>query len=137
MVGQPTLDVSLVSRLAFHPETNRVHVSFASKFCHFFINQEMYPILDDVACLTLKHFLRHDYATKEPRYESFLENLKRLRSSSSELEAANLTNAELDRFLWLFGLWKRARNGDNKINSEAKRVFLDPPPAIIRRLDPN
>jgi hypothetical protein len=72
---------------------------------------------------------------KKPRYESFLKNLKRLRSSSSELEAAELTNVEFDRFLWLFGLWKRAEKGDTKINAEAKRVFLDhPPQAIIRRL---
>jgi len=53
------------------------------------------------------------------------------------LNTANVNNAELDRFLWLFGLWKRAQKNPSKINSEARRVFANPPEAIMRRIVPD
>jgi hypothetical protein len=134
MNTNPARDMSLVYRLAVHPVTKKRHVSFASKLCHFFVDKEQYPIFDGIACETLRHFLRKDYVSGENRYESFVENLRRLRCRSSDLMSAKIGNAELDHFLWLFGLWKRAQNGYSKINSEAKRVFANPPKGIIRRL---
>jgi hypothetical protein len=47
-----------------------------------------------------------------------------------------LDNVALDRFLWLFGLWKRFQDDPSKINTEARRVFADPPADIMRRLAP-
>ena len=145
MSERPVHDVSLVARLATYPESKSWHVSFASKLCHFFIDAGKYPIFDEVACDTLKLFLDNQYSKSEPRYEHFLDNLDRLRAKFCALK--NLDNIEVDRFLWLFGLWKRfddhSRNasveadefkkkGVAKINAEARRVFTDGPAAIAR-----
>src|SRR5262249_34900353 len=142
---KPVHDVSLVARLATYPKSKNRHVSFASKLCHFFINGHKYPIFDEVACETLRGFLDDQYSKGEPRYEHFLDNLDRLKAKFSALK--NSDNIEIDRFLWLFGLWKRfddhSRNASAatdeskekrgaKINAEARRVFTDRPEVISR-----
>ena len=47
------VDVDLVERIAKLPtklgDKQRLSVSFASKFCHFFVNAERFPIYDDAA----------------------------------------------------------------------------------------
>jgi hypothetical protein len=53
----------------------RQHVSFASKLCHFFVNDERYPIYDDAACKALRYHLGDGYCGDSAgRYTAFQEN---------------------------------------------------------------
>lgn len=120
----------LVERLAALPKTTgqkkpRLHMSFASKFAHFFIDPERFPILDNYAAKTLVFHLGERNLVKRPGhvYWAFVENLLRLRN------AAGLTcsTRELDHYLWVAGEYRAWRqNPDAKINVEMRSLFQAP-----------
>jgi hypothetical protein len=110
----------------------RQHVSFASKLCHFFVNEEHYPIYDNAARDALRYHLGNDYCgdRSEP-YKAFQENLRRLRAASSIVTA---TGREMDRYLWIVGMymrydeWRRAgAKGRPIVNTELFQVFEQRP----------
>lgn len=130
------LEQDLVEVLSIHPTTKAKHISFSSKLCHFFVDPKKYCIFDGAACETLEHSLGPKYVSnKHNPYSAFRKNLELIRNSSPGLNVSDIDGVALDRFLWLFGLWQRLRNGA-KINAEAKRIFGSPPEDIMRRFIP-
>lgn len=120
-------DIALVERIADLQATDtqkhpRKHRSFASKFAHSFIAADRFPIYDEYAVRTVNLHLgnaRH----KEPQhpYRAFVRNLHLLR------ERANLscTLVELDRYLWLAGLYHEwQHNQAAPINVEVATLFV-------------
>ena len=105
--------------------SGRKHRSFASKFAHFFIDMERFPIYDSFAVKMVayhlgKHGQAHD--TKYP-YKAFIENINRLKKHAH----LSCTSKELDRYLWLAGLYRTwLRNRDSQINAEVKELFKSP-----------
>ena len=101
---------ALVERIAALPpldgQGSRQYVSFASKFCHFFLNQEACPIFDRYAVATIRLHLgrKRGVATKR-RYLSFVNDSRTL------LKLANVTATavELDRYLWVRGAYEQWR----------------------------
>ena len=98
----------LVEKIAALPskdgDINREFTSFAAKFCHFFIDKETYPIFDEAARVTLKYHLGKRYENDRPRpYAGFCRNIKSLR----EYASLRCGNAELDRYLWITGMYIR------------------------------
>jgi hypothetical protein len=116
--------ISLVNRLACTP--NKKRVSFASKYCHFFIDSRIH-IKDTAACLCLKALLplnqRRDI---DSDYGSYVSALSALQLPE------RISPTELDSFLWLGGLWLQWKNG-KPVNKEAERVF-DQNPSELRTL---
>jgi len=120
----------LVEQLAALPKTAgqkkpRLYFSFASKFAHFFIDPERFPILDNYAAKTLVFHLGEKNMAKRPGhpYLAFVENLLRLRT------AADLTcsTRELDHYLWVAGEYRAWRGKpDVQINMEMRRLFEAP-----------
>jgi hypothetical protein len=117
----------VVERLADLPaaegqKRQRRHYSFASKFAHFFLDEERFPIMDSYAIATLKrHLGRGHYSLNgASTYDAFVRNfhvLKRLCGFTGR-------NRELDRYLWLAGeyaAWKKKRGA--KINAELAALF--------------
>jgi hypothetical protein len=99
--GSLPADVDLVEQLASPPRLNRRFYSFASKFAHFFIDAEQFPIYDSyvvrmVTCHLGKASCPND---KDHLYRSFVTNFMRLKESID----FPATNYELDRYLWLAG----------------------------------
>lgn len=85
--------------------TPRRHVSFASKLCHFFICAERYPIYDEAACKALRYHLDAAYCHDDRSpYSAFCRNLEALRTASHTISA---TARQLDRYLWIVGLYMR------------------------------
>lgn len=133
---------NLVERLAILPsqdsrQQTRRFVSFASKFAHFFIDSERFPICDSYAAAMLKFHLRGTTCTQAgtPCYPEFVANFLTLRNT------ANLacTTRELDRYLWLAGLYRHYLRGNEKINVEVRDLFgsaLKKVRADLRRLLP-
>ena len=113
----------------------RRHVSFASKLCHFFLNDEddeRYPIYDKAACDALRHHLGDAYCDDHQRpYSAFRENLEKLRAASSNIKP---TGREMDRYLWIVGMymryakWQRAgTKGSPIVNTELLKAFKQRP----------
>jgi hypothetical protein len=125
-----TAGPELVEQLADLPATEvqkrkRRHYSFASKFAHFFLGDERFPIMDSYAVKTLKrHLGRRQYLTdKGHPYATFVLNFQALKSLSGFAGS----NRELDRYLWLAGeyaAWKKKRAA--AINAEVAVLFAQP-----------
>jgi len=124
------LDVDLVEQIAKLPtkqgEKQRLSVSFASKFCHFFVNAERFPIYDDAARDAIRLHLGADAycVNNDNRYRAFCENFEKLRT----LAKLKCTTKELDQYLWLTGMYSRWRKKNPRVNEELKGLFQQRPP---------
>lgn len=136
--GDMLADALLVERLAALPKTptqSRAwrHFSFASKFAHFFIDRERFPIYDSYAEGMVAYHLGRKEREKDPEhpYQAFIRNLHALRQRAGITCSA----VELDRYLWLAGLYRAWRhNAKSQINVEVARLFELPSPAAAEHL---
>jgi hypothetical protein len=129
----------LVERLADLPATEgqkrkRHHYSFASKFAHFFLDEERFPIMDSYALTMLKRHLgrRHYLEDTAHRYAAFVRNFQEVK----RLSGFGGRNRELDRYLWLAGeyaAWKKKRKV--AINAELAALFAHPSGEVAVLLD--
>lgn len=101
--------------------------SFASKFAHFFIDSNQFPIYDSYAVKMLPYHL-NGKGRDGLSYEQFAEELWALKDALG----FPVTTRELDRYLWLAGQlrawrgllpWARPYTG---VNSELRRLFDSP-----------
>jgi hypothetical protein len=99
------------------------HFSFASKFCHFFIDPESCPIFDSYADDMLRlHLGRNRERDPKHPYLSFVKN------SQALLTLANVTatGVELDRYLWIRGAYERwLKKREGPINVELKQFIVN------------
>lgn len=118
---------ALVESLADIPTTAnarpRRYVSFASKFAHFFCSRERFPIYDSYALSMVAYHLGSATAKNPARpYEAFTRNLQRLKRQSG-LECSY---SELDRYLWIRGLYSAYEKGARRLNAELLQLFEKP-----------
>jgi hypothetical protein len=129
----------VVERLADLPakegqKSKRRHYSFASKFGHFFLSGERFPIMDSYAIAVLRrHLGRGNYSDDTVnRYAAFVRNYQQLKS----LCGFTGSNRELDRYLWLAGeyaAWKKKRKV--AINVEVAALFSQTTGEVAALLD--
>ena len=105
--------------------------SFASKFCAFFVNPDLFPIYDEAAREAIKHHLPAEDVDQLLTYSAFMKNVHAV-SDWSELQVGY---KEIDRYLWLRGMYDRHAKGDPKVNSELRRFFERKPPELCTLLD--
>ena len=125
--GLKNARAKFVECLARLPETRigkqaRRHYSFASKFAHFFIDKDRFPIMDAYAENMLRFHLGASNTKKDPdnRYVAFVHNFRKL----GRLALLQGTTRELDHYLWLAGLYRKWRkNRDMRINVEVRQLF--------------
>lgn len=122
--GREAQDIDdLVEQLA--QITDRKLHSFASKFAHFFVDAERYPIYDEYAATMVGFHLgiRGKVTNTARRYEAFRQNLELLKWHAG----ISCSNAIFDHYLWLAGLYHKWRNNhDAKINLEVRAIFEHP-----------
>ena len=127
-LGEPGPDI--VERIAAPKELGvaRRFLSFASKYCHFFVSPERFAIYDSQAlaalCLHLGSGRPKTAKDSGLSYPAYLEAINRLR----ERDCLSCSYAELDRYLWLCGErldFARRRKGQKTpvINKEALELF--------------
>jgi hypothetical protein len=129
----PSAGPELVERIAALPDKDggkpkRNHISFASKFAHFFIDPERFPLCDQYAAAMLQHHLRGMSRTTKDTgsYTRYAADFRLVRS----LAGLTCTTRELDRYLWLAGLYRHwLRKPSAKINVEVASLFRNPPAA--------
>jgi len=115
---------------------SRMHTSFASKFAHFFISEKSFPIYDTFAIEMVNFHIHHTKRTKDDEhpYRAFCKNIKNL----MEWAPLSCSYEELDRYLWLAGIYKAwVLNKDAKINQEVRALFKEQASeALLKRLFP-
>jgi hypothetical protein len=129
----------LVDLIANLPRTSsqkspRKFLSFASKFAHFFIDSERFPILDSYSQMMIKlHLGRTANKINEDRpYAAYVANFQHLRQQAGWTGNAR----SLDRYLWVAGQFRSFLVNDKaQINSELRQLFEGPPVHIKRDLD--
>ncbi len=134
MVRPPSDPVGIVEAIApLDSSRGRTcYWSFSSKFAHFFIDPEAFPIYDDWAIKAIRHhFGRLSWLGRTP-YRAFADYVFTLR----ELSGLSCSIRELDRYLWLSGM-RRAwqTNADVGISREVRSVFEDESPDVQQDLD--
>jgi hypothetical protein len=101
-------------------------ISFASKFCHFLIDDRRFPIYDEAVQQAIRfHLGGAQYLTsKDPdkKYQVFFENLQRLRKSAD----IHGKDREIDHYLWIVGMYMRWKKPNTQINAELRRFFSEP-----------
>ncbi len=102
----------------------RHHWSFASKFTHFFVDADRFPIYDSYNVMMLRYHLgRQAVANTVNPYAAFRTNLQQFQTLG-HLEEFSLR--ELDRYLWLAGLYRDWLKGNREINVEVQELFAAP-----------
>ncbi len=112
---------------------SRKHTSFASKFCHFFVDAERFPIYDNAACQALT--LHLGKRIKPHDYEAFCSCITQLKNLVGNVCDTRM----LDRYLWLIGMymrWLKEREKKNPmVNKELLELFKTPTKAQAVELD--
>jgi len=136
--GNTHAEETLVERVAALPPTpgqprDRRHISFASKFAHFFVDAERFPIYDAYAVKMVEYLLGANNRVSDPQhpYRAFVQNLRQLK----QRDQITCTRQELDAYLWLAGLyWEWLRSAKAQINTEVAQLFEAPPPDVAVKL---
>jgi hypothetical protein len=134
--GSTGLDVvDLIADLPMTPsqKSPRKFPSFASKFAHFFIDAERFPIFDSYAEMVIRLHLGANGCNidKQHPYAAYVANFQNLRQMAGWTGTAR----GLDRYLWIAGQYRVFLHKQNaQINSELRKLFEHPPPSIKRDL---
>ena len=120
--------LEIVERMAAFPADSqkgpRRLTSFASKFAHFFIDSNRFPICDSYAAAMVSHHLKGTRGTKvhTKSYLAYVKDFHALR------EGAGLacSTRELDHYLWLAGVYRDFRRGNKKINVDVRQLIENP-----------
>ncbi len=120
--------VELITRLATPTRATdkgpRHYWSFAAKFTHFFVDGERFPIYDSYNEAMLRYHLGPEAIPKgDNPINAFVGNLQRFQHLW-QLNGFSLR--ELDRYLWLAGLYRDWWRGNRSINVEVLGLFNDP-----------
>jgi hypothetical protein len=129
----PTVAVHVSEVLARNKETDLVeelatveiggktvrYVSFASKFAHFFVDKDRYPIVDSYARIRLNYHLSGVRLADPPAYAEYVA----AHAALIELADLRCSGRELDRYLWLSGLHQVWSRGEQRINVEVRGLF--------------
>ncbi len=119
--GRVVQDVSLVEAIARPRGMNRCFLSFASKFCHFFLDKGRFPIYDSAA----RWALRLHLGTQVPgensdwTYTVYCDAFWRLVSAVGTA----VSTREMDHYLWMIGMHRLLRKHPEKVNRELRDAF--------------
>ena len=105
-------------------QKKRLFRSFASKFCAFFVDRNLFPIYDDAAREAIKRHMPSKELDKSTTYGAFVKNLHHLRDRY-ELHSSDYI--DLDRYLWLRAMYDRHAKGDPRVNRELREYFQKEP----------
>lgn len=127
----------LVERLAVELRVGKVKArrrySFASKFAHFFVDPQRFPIMDKFAMKMLKlHLGKALVSDSAHPYQAFCKNYELLKN----VIGFTGSNRELDHYLWLAGEYLEWRqNKKARVNGDARTLFTNSASDVIADLD--
>jgi len=122
--SNPALFIEQLATFFLPEKTEPRHCwSLASKFAHFFIDADLFPIYDSyVKKMVVFHLygeFKDIYDSAPNPYNLLFQDFKILR----KIVKMECSNIELDRYLWLGGQRYVWRHGNEKIRSEIANLF--------------
>jgi hypothetical protein len=106
-----------------------MHRSFASKFAHFFIDHDCFPIYDSYAAKMLRAHLGGGAPAPDSgaTYMVFEASFRTLAHSTG----LGSDTRRLDRYLWMIGQYRDwVKKPSAQINSELRALFEANPPEL-------
>jgi hypothetical protein len=129
----PELVEKLAVTLPVGKLKGRRRYSFASKFAHFFVNPERFPIMDKFAKKMLKFHLGKVFVSDPAHpYVAFCKNYELLKKETGFTGS----NRTLDHYLWLAGeylAWRKTQKA--RINGDARTLFTSRAADVAADLD--
>ena len=125
--GKPDDPVAVVEAIAPLPRDGKLwwFWAFASKFAHFFIYPDRVPIYDAWAFEAVAFHMGKVTWHAPTAYRTFAERVERLREHTGQCCSLR----EMDRYLWLSGMYRAWRaNKGVRISREVRAVFESPAP---------
>jgi hypothetical protein len=122
-----------VDEIARLPATNRHHLTFASKFAHFFIDPARFHVFEGYAVTMLRHHLQRTTLVIDNHnpYWAFTENI----STLATVSGVNAAPRDLDAYFWIasaFRAWQQDKT--SVINQDLRQLFQTPRPEVARDL---
>jgi hypothetical protein len=134
--GTAVADSGLVGRMAALPKTeaqrtNRGHYSFGSKFVHFFVDPERFPVYGSYAAAMSRYRLGRGGLAGDSRdpYRSFVANFRKLNT----LAGFRMSTRDLDRYLWLAGQYREWIRRPTSATNTSCGAYLGTHPRGCRR----
>jgi len=126
----PEDPVAAVKTIAKMPSVKNNFRAFASKFAHFFIAPERFPIYDSYARKTVAYHLGK---AQRDSYPPFFQDICDLQ----ERAGLSCSFRQLDYYLWLAGQYCKWRTKGKKarINAEVRALFDNPPSEVQQELE--
>jgi hypothetical protein len=120
-----TVDKVAALPAAQNQKRSRRHLSFASKFAHFFVDRSRFPLLDRHALRAVGFHLSRQLFPGDviPSYEAFAREVVRMREEAG----LDCSLSEFDKYLWLLGQWLAMQLQSTKtaqLGSEVSSMFL-------------
>ncbi len=114
------------------PAWAKTYWSFASKFVHFFLDPDRVPLYDAWAAQSLNYHLGPIRLGSSNPYRQFVQKVSVLRS----LAGLSCSIRELDRYLWLSGMYREwSRKPDRApLSREVISLFTEQSPEVQRLL---
>ena len=123
-----------------YPGSDRC-ASFASKYCHFFVDESIFPIYDSYAVVSAKTLLGRKSSRLTPGHTEYGDFCERLNLVRVRDGLENVGVRDLDRFLWLWGqLLTQNKHKERVINADVYSVFASKDPNVellVRSLEPD
>ena len=114
-------------------------LSFASKYCHFFIDDSTFPLYDSFALAAVRNLLGRMSGrltsgdNDNHEYRDFYERLSKLKVRDG-LEDVSVR--EMDRFLWLWGQWILQKKREEKVvNEDVYAIFTSTQQTVQKLLE--
>ncbi len=132
--GKPDEPVEVVEAIAPLPRAGKVSWfwAFASKFAHFFMDPDRIALYDNWAYEAVAYHMGKVAWDAPTGYRTFADGARVLRDA-----AGPCTVRELDRYLWLSGMYRawqasEDREGRKKLrlSEEVRALFENPVPAV-------
>ena len=132
--------LNLLKKIGALPASNggpapRNHRSFASKFCHFFVDGKLFPMYDSYARKAIRFHLGKRATKGIEQYDGFVASVQALRDQAD----LSCSWRELDYYLWLTRMyltWKQDCNATRWRDSDFGHLFRKHPPELKAALPP-
>ena len=97
----------------------RTYVSLASKFAHFFIDEDRFPIYDKYVMQMVAALADVPHKRLERNYAAFFEAFKGIADGVGIVSQRR----RIDRYLWIQGQYEEWKHRPNMVNRELKAAF--------------
>ncbi len=108
----------------------KMYRSFASKYGHFFVDRDKFPILDQYVLKSLAHH-RGERKVSPSSYKEFHTSFLQLH----EVCEISYGNKEIDQYLWISGMYRHwLKKGNAELGRDACGLFSSSSPRIVELL---